>query len=140
MQEIDTKSMSIIEKKRPELLTETATERAERMSRQVVIVWLHLIAAAATTYSGMHAYHIHSFDNYYHYQCNYYNHDGHVCILPNTRIHFGSRYNIGLLFSLQEAMRLEERREKMSAEIYGNISFAPRIDALSKVLGKATGT
>ena len=37
-------------------------------------------------------------------------------------------------------MRLEERREKMSAEIYGNISFAPRIDALSKVLGKATGT
>ena len=65
---------------------------------------------------------------------------GHVCILPNTRIHFGSRYNIGLLFSLQEAMRLEERREKMSAEIYGNISFAPRIDALSKVLGKATGT
>ena len=76
MQEIDTKSMSIIEKKRPELLTETATERAERMSRQVVIVWLHLIAAAAATaYSGMHACHILSFDNYYHYQCNYDNHD-----------------------------------------------------------------
>lgn len=28
----------------------------------------------------------------------------------------------------------------MTAEIYGTISFAPRIDALSKVLGKATGT
>eukprot|EP01036_Dinobryon_divergens_P033839 gene33839-43723_t len=71
--EIDTKSISIIEKKRPELLSETATERAERMSRQ-------------------------------------------------------------------EAQRLEERREKKAAEIYGNISFAPQIDALSKVLGKATGS
>ena len=34
---------------------------------------------------------------------------------------------------------MEENRDKKIAELYGNIAFAPQIDPLSKVLGKATG-
>ena len=48
LQEIDTKSISIIEKKRPELLSETATERAERMSRQVR-VWNSIVLISGYT-------------------------------------------------------------------------------------------